>query len=118
MKILVIGGIYDFGIEEIAKETGRVIARRDYDLVIGDSIGYPHNAALGASEINRSRIITFSPDSNKTNHIQNPLNCPLELYNEIHYHNGRLNFKEHIIFGNDPSILLDQLVNKYNERFK
>jgi predicted Rossmann-fold nucleotide-binding protein len=95
MKVLVIGGIYDSGIEQIAKETGKVIAKKNYALVTGGSIGSPHNAALGASKIKGNKIITFSPDSDKTKHIQNPLNCPLELYTEIHYHDGRLNFKEH-----------------------
>lgn len=71
------------GIEEIAKEVGREIARQKCNLVTGATTGVPYFAALGCEEENGFNI-GFSPAVSEKAHLET-YKLPLEPFDIVIY---------------------------------
>jgi len=71
------------GIEEIAKEIGREIARQKCNLVTGATTGVPYFAALGCEEANGFNI-GFSPATSEKAHLET-YKLPLEPFDIMIY---------------------------------
>jgi len=71
------------GIEEIAKEVGREIARRKCNLVTGATTGVPYFSALGCAEAGGFNI-GFSPATSEATHLKT-YKLPLTPFDIIVY---------------------------------
>ena len=71
------------GIEEIAREVGREIARQKCNLVTGATTGVPYHAALGYDEIGGFNI-GFSPAVSEKAHLKT-YKLPLSPFNVMIY---------------------------------
>ncbi len=85
---IVVSGAADIGhccngIEEIAKEVGREIARQKCNLVTGATTGVPYLAALGCEEENGFNI-GFSPAASEKAHLET-YKLPLEPFDVMIY---------------------------------
>ncbi len=63
------------GFLQLARQTGREVAKQGCTLVTGACMGTPHEAALGAVE-EGGKVIGFSPAKDLNEHISPPISYP------------------------------------------